>query len=125
MVHVEGDDAVLDGLHEHGEGLAARAHHVHGLAHRQLVGVGNLVHRHLLHHLIVALAIGLGGRDVHGLLLAHGHILHGGVEAGDHLAGHAGELDGLAAVHGRIELRAVIQRAGVVHLDLLAFVAHR
>lgn len=77
----------------------AGAHHVHGLPHGKLVAVGNLIHWHRLHHVLVALAVGLGGGDVHGLRLAHGHVLQGVVEAEDHLAGHARELDGLAAIH--------------------------
>ena len=70
------------------------------------------------------LAVGIGSRDVHGLLLADLHIDHGGVEALDHLAGTAGELQRLAAIVGAVELRAVIERAAIMGLDLLALVGH-
>ena len=62
---------------------------------------------------------------MHGLGLALLHKLDGGIEAGDHLPGHAREFQGFAAIQGRVELRAVVQRAGVMNLDLFAFVAHR
>ena len=52
-------------------------------------------------------------------------VFDGGIEAGDHLTHHAGELDGLAAIDGGVELRAVVEGARVVDLDLLAFVAHQ
>ena len=57
-----------------------------------------------------------------GLLLAHLHVLHGGIKAGNHLVGAAGELQRLAAIVGAIELGAVIQRTAVVGAHLLAFV---
>ena len=70
------------------------------------------------------LAVGIGSRDVHGLLLAHLHVDNSGVEALDHLTGAAGELQRLAAIVGAIELRAVIERATIMGLDLLALVGH-
>ena len=70
------------------------------------------------------LAVGISGRNVHGLLLAHLHIDHSGVEALDHLAGTAGELQRLTAIVGAVELRAVVERTAVMGLDLLALVGH-
>ena len=96
-----------------------------GRPHGELVAVRGLIDRNLLHHGLVALAVRRGGGDVHVLRVALRHVLHGGVEPGDHLAGHAGELDGLAAIDGGVELRAVVEGARVVDLDLLAFVAHQ
>ena len=65
------------------------------------------------------LAVGIGSRNVHGLLLAHLHVDNSGVEALDHLTGAAGELQRLAAIVGAIELRAVVERAAIMSLDLL------
>ena len=70
------------------------------------------------------LAVGVDSRDVHGLLFAHLHVDHGGVEALDHLTGAAGKLQRLTAIVGAVELRAVIERAAIMGLDLLALVGH-
>ena len=61
---------------------------------------------------------------MHGLLLAHLHVDNSGVEALDHLAGAAGELQRLAAIVGAIELRTIVERAAIMSLDLLALVGH-
>ena len=53
-------------------------------------------------------------------LLAERHIDDRRIEAGDHLAGAAGEFDRLAAIVARIELRAVVEGAAIMRLDLLA-----
>ena len=58
------------------------------------------------------------------LYLADFHISDSGVEALDHLAGAAGELQRLTAIVGAIELRAVVERAAIMSLDLLALVGH-
>lgn len=51
--------------------------------------------------------------------LADSEVFDGGIEAGDHLTHHAGELDGLAAVHGGIELGSIVKAPGVVDLTFL------
>ena len=89
-----------------------------------LLDVGNLLGREGNNHLRIVLAVGIGSRDVHGLLLAHLHVDNSGVEALDHLTGAAGELQRLAAIVGAIELRAVVERAAIMGLDLLALVGH-
>ena len=55
---------------------------------------------------------------------ANFHFLHSSVKAGNHLAGHAHEFKGLAALNGRVEYRAVVERTGVVGADALTFIAH-
>ena len=75
-------------------------------------------------HVLGALTVRLGSRDVDGLLLANLHVEHGGVKALDHLAGAGHELDGLAAIVAGIELGAVVERAAVVGLDRLTLVGH-
>ena len=79
---------------------------------------------HGLDEVLVALAVGLGGLEAHVDDLPDLHLAHRLVEALDHLTGHAGEGERLAAVARGVELRAVIERADVVDLDLLALVAH-
>ena len=76
------------------------------------------------HHGRVGLAVSVLGLEVHIAHLADLHVLDGLVETGNHLAGHARELDRLVAVARAVELRAVVKRASVVNLDLLALVAH-
>ena len=107
-----------------GDGHAARRgqEELHALL--DLLDIGNLLGREGQDHLGVVLTVGIGSRDVHGLLLAHLHIDHGGIKALDHLAGTTGELQRLAAIVGAIELRAVVERAAVMGLDLLALVGH-
>ena len=83
-----------------------------------------LAHLGMHHHGGVGLAVGVLGLEVHIAHLADLHVLNGLVEAGNHLTGHARELDGLVAVARTVELRAVVKRAGVVDFDLLALVAH-
>ena len=107
-----------------GDGHTARRgqEELHALL--DLLDVGNLLGREGQNHLGIVLAVGIGSRNVHGLLLAHLHVDNSGVEALDHLAGAAGELQRLAAIVGAIELRAVIERAAIMGLDLLALVGH-
>ena len=107
-----------------GDGHAARRgqEKLHALL--DLLDIGNLLGREGQNHLGIVLAVGIGSRNVHSLLLAHLHVDNSGVEALDHLAGAAGELQRLAAIVGAIELRAVVERAAIMGLNLLALVGH-
>ena len=92
------------------------------ITHMNLVDVGHLRGGEKHDQVLAVLAIGLGTRNMDGLLLAHLHILHGSIKAGNHLVSTAGELQRLATIIGAIELGAIIQRTAVVGAHLLAFV---
>ena len=70
------------------------------------------------------LAVCFGCRQVNVLGFANFHFLHSSIKAWNHLAGHAHEFKGLAALNRRVEYRAVVERAGVVGADALTFIAH-
>ena len=124
VVHVKRDVAVLDLGHGGGEGVAGGVCQHDLLTGGEALGAGQHAHGNGLDEVLALLAVSLGGRDVDVDDLADLHVLHGRVEAADHLAGHAGELQRLVAVTGGVELGAVVERAHVVDLDLLALVAH-
>src|SRR5688572_20153467 len=54
-------------------------------------------------------------------LVAHLHLRDAEIPAGNHLAGTKDELEGLVAVDGAVELLSVLERAGVMHGDEVAF----
>ena len=70
------------------------------------------------------LAIRLAGSKVDVLLLANLHIRNGKVKPGNHLLGAARELKWRASIVAAVELRAVVERATVVDLDLFTDVGH-
>ena len=79
---------------------------------------------HKVHVLLVALAISISCRNMNLLSLAHGHLVHRCIKAGDHHARHAGELQGFAALDRRVEHCTVIKRSNIVNAYLFSFVAH-
>ena len=136
LAHLAGDDGVRladvddDGgevlvLHAHEGGLAVlgRLDGHHDRLVVLVVEVEMLAELDLEHVLGVGHAVGVLGLDVDVDDITYLHVLDRAVKAGNHLALHAGELDRLVALARAVEHLAVVERADVVDLDLLALVA--
>ena len=124
MIHVEHHIIIGDLDHLDRECLSTRSLHVNGLSNRQIVNIGHVFPWDALHELLVALAISISRRNMNLLGLAHSHLVHRCIEAGNHHARHAGELQRFAALDRRVEHRTVIERTNIVNAYLFSFVAH-
>ena len=76
VVHVE-TNGVVGHFHDAcGEGRRTARAQVDGLSYRQLIGIGNIRARHLLHERRIVLTICLGGLEADRLRLANLHVAH-------------------------------------------------